>query len=120
MVGNGERVDVIVLASGPHAVDALGLASSVRGESAGGVPANVRHTLVRVIETLQAASYHSKTRYIRVFCRALEECLDADANAHERLARRNVFLHRLDVARIGELCKAVAKVTNTRQDEFLY
>lgn len=31
-----------------------------------------------------------------------------------------MFLHRLDVARIGELCKAVAKVTNAGQDEFLY
>jgi hypothetical protein len=79
----------------------------------------VRHALLRVIETLQTALDHSKTGYVGVFGGSLEECLKSNADSHEWLSRLDVFPHGLDIARVGELCEAVAKVTDSGQDEFL-
>jgi hypothetical protein len=79
----------------------------------------VRHALLRVIESLQTALDHTKSGYIGVLGRSLKECLESDADSHERLSRLDVFPHGLDIACVGELCKAVAKVTNSGQDEFL-
>jgi hypothetical protein len=79
----------------------------------------VRHALLRVIEAFQTALDHSKTGYVGVLGRSLEQCLEADADSHERLSGLDVFSHGLDIACVGELCKAVAKVTDAGQDEFL-
>jgi hypothetical protein len=79
----------------------------------------VRHALLGVIESLQTTLDHSKTGHVGVLSGSLKECLKSNADSHERLSGLDVFSHGLDVACVGELCEAVAKVTNAGQDKFL-
>src|SRR5437588_8094012 len=79
------------------------------------VPAGVWHAHLRR-EPPDRSAQQSEPRRPRIFLAALEEQLHADAEPEQRNATRGLAHRRIEAAR-GELARAVAEVTDTRQDD---
>jgi hypothetical protein len=79
----------------------------------------VWHGLVCVVEAAERGADDAQAGDVRVLDGALEERLQADADAHEGLAGVDVLAEGGDVAGLGELGEAVAEVAYAGEDELL-
>ena len=87
--------------------------------SAGAIPPNLWHRLVRVIESFQVPWNYAKPRYLRILFRAVKQRLQAYAYSEKWFAGFDVRDDRFGVRGGFELRQTVSKVANAREDQFL-